>query len=392
VTADRHRNEPLNLVKELQSILNLAEEDGGPLALATVVQLQGSAYRRPGARMLVSASGRSAGSISGGCLESDVRERAKNVMATGQPVLVTYDSMSPADIVFGMGLGCNGIVQVLIESIPAEDGAGLLALLERCRKSHQYGQCATVFRAESPSGQQPVGERLLCWPDGRITGSISNPALQAALIESLNGLAGRRVAIEAMELSDNSSYGVLLETIAPPIPLIVFGGGEDAIPLVQFAGQLGWHVTVIDARPAYALPERFPFADAVLCMRHDALNGFILPDESLIMIMTHNYEQDKELLRTLLPRGFRYIGILGPKTRTRRLLGELEASGLQICDDLLASLHGPAGLDIGADTPQEIAISILAEMQATIAQRPGTALRKRAGGIHEEQYPQLVAV
>jgi xanthine/CO dehydrogenase XdhC/CoxF family maturation factor len=381
-------------MKETQSILNLAEETepGGQLALATVVHLQGSAYRRPGARMLVADSGCSAGSISGGCLENDVRERAQRVMITGQPVLVTYDSMSPTDIVIGMGLGCNGIVQVLIEPVRAEDGEGILAFLGRCRESRQRGQCATVFGAKGFKENQPAVERLFCWPDGHLSGAISNPALREELVKALQGLAGSRTVSEPMEFSEGSSYGVLLEAIAPPLPLIIFGGGEDARPLAQFAGLLGWHVTVIDARPAYALPERFPSADAVHCMRHDALNGFILPSESVVMIMTHHYEQDKELLRTLLPRGFRYTGILGPKTRTRRLLGELAAGGVFFSEETLATLHGPAGLDIGADTPQEIALSILAEIQATLARRSGEALRDRAAGIHEEPLPQLLAV
>ncbi len=371
-------------MKTIQAIVELAKSarPGEVLAMATVMKVRGSAYRRPGARMLMTADGRTAGMISGGCLENDARERGLDVIATGRPVLVTYDSTAPEDIVFGLGLGCNGIVQVLIEPLIAGDDSGLLAFLSACVARRQMGRIATIFQADSA----PLGARVLRWPDGRVTSTCADPAVAATLVTALQENVARRNAVRGIDLPDGSSAGVLIETVAPPVPLIIFGAGDDAIPLAQAARLIGWHVTVIDARPAYATPERFPAADAVHCLRPEALaasTAVVFPPESMVMVMTHSFTRDKALLRDLLPRRLRYVGILGPKSRTRRLLDELADAGITFTDEALAQLHGPAGLDIGAETPEEIAISILGEMQGVLSQRTGGALRDRTAPIHD---------
>jgi len=377
-------------MKTIQAIVELASAAsvGEVLAMATVMKVRGSAYRRPGARMLVNAAGKSAGMISGGCLENDVRERAAVVMATGKPVLVTYDSTAPEDIVFGLGLGCNGIVQILIEPLTAGDETGLLAFLTACVARRQMGRIATIFHSENA----PLAARILRWPDGRLTSTCTDSAVTAALVHSLRENAARRNAVRNITLPDATTAGVLIETVAPPLPLTIFGAGDDAIPLAQMAKLLGWHVTVIDARPAYAAPGRFPTADAVHCLRPEALptsQQVVFPPESMIMIMTHNFTHDLALLRVLAPRSPRYIGILGPKSRTQRLLDDLAEDGVTFSEETLARLHGPAGLDIGAETPEEIAVSIIGEMQAVLSQRQGGALRDRNAPIHDfaEQPP-----
>jgi xanthine dehydrogenase accessory factor len=371
-------------MKTIQAIVELAREAhaGEVLAMATVMKVRGSAYRRPGARMLMNSAGRTAGMISGGCLENDVRERAREVMATGSSVLVTYDSTAPEDIVFGLGLGCNGIVQVLIEPLTAGDDSSVLAFLAACVARRQMGRIATIFQSENV----PLGARVLRWPDGRVTSNCEDPATTAALVGALKENAARRNAIRGIELPDGTSAGVLIETVAPPVPLTIFGAGDDAIPLAQMAKLIGWHVTVIDARPAYATADRFPTADAVHCLRPEALPAsqqVVFPRESMVMVMTHNFTHDRELLRTLLPGASRYLGILGPKSRTQRLLDALAEEGITFTDENLARLHGPAGLDIGAETPEEIAVSIIGEMQAVLARRPGGALRDRTAPIHD---------
>ncbi len=371
-------------MKTIQAIVELAAQSraGDVLAMATVMKVRGSAYRRPGARMLMNADGRTAGMISGGCLENDARERAREVIATGRPVLVTYDSTAPEDIVFGLGLGCNGVLQVLIEPLTVGDETGLLAFLAACVARRQMGRIATIFQSENI----PLGARVLRWPDARVTSTCTDPAVAATLLGALQENATRRNAIRGIVLPDHTSAGVLIETVAPPLPLTIFGAGDDAIPLAQAAKLLGWHVTVIDARPAYATAERFPSADAVICERPETLGSHsqaVFPPEAMVMIMTHSFTRDRTLLRTLLPRDLRYIGILGPKSRTQRLLDELADDGVIFAVENLARLHGPAGLDIGAETPEEIAISILGEMQAVLSQRPGGALRERNAPIHD---------
>ncbi len=344
-------------MKTIQAIVELASEacPGEVLAMATVMHVGGSAYRRPGARMLMTAAGRTVGMISGGCLENDARERAWEVIATGKPQLVTYDSTAPEDIVFGLGLGCNGIVQVLIEPLTVGDDTGLLAFLSACVARRQTGKVATAFASDD----FPLGARALRWPDGSVTANCD---------------AGARLRKAAA----HHTAGVLMETIAPPVPLTIFGAGDDAIPVATLAKLLGWHVTVIDARPAFATPARFPDADAVFCLRPESLPAspqVVLPPESLVIVMTHHFTHDRTLLDTLLARPLRYLGVLGPKSRTQRLLDDLGADA--------PHLRAPAGLDIGAETPEEIAVSILGEMQAVLAQRSGGALRDRTAPIHD---------
>ncbi len=370
-------------MKTLQAIVELAARarPGEVLAMATVMKVRGSAYRRPGARMLMDSAGRTAGMISGGCLENDACERARAVLATGRPVLVTYDSTAPEDIIFGLGLGCNGIVQVLIEPLTVGEENGLLAFFAACVARRQTGRIATIFQSENV----PIGARVLRWPDGRATSTCDDPAISAALIQVLVENAARRHAVRVIGYADGRA-GVLLETVAPPQPLTIFGAGDDAIPLAQAAKLLGWHVTVMDARPAYATAARFPMADAVLCEKPEALGSHsqaVFPPEAMVMIMTHSFTRDLTLLRALLPRDLRYLGILGPKSRTLRLLDALADDGVTFPAKNLARLHGPAGLDIGAETPEEIAVSIIAEMQAVLSQRPGGALRHRNAPIHD---------
>ncbi len=370
-------------MKTIHAIVELARaaQPGERLAMATVMKVRGSAYRRPGARMLM-AAGRTAGMISGGCLENDARERGRAVMESGVPHLVTYDSTAPDDIVFGLGLGCNGIVQVLIEPLTAGDDAGLLAFLAACVARRQVGRVATIFQSEV----FPLGARLLRWPDGSVTTNFDDPALSAALMKTLQENAECRPAVRGIEFPDGRSAGVLIEAVAPPVPLTIFGAADDAIPVAQLAKSLGWHVTVIDARPAYATPERFPNADAVHCIRPEAFPAsplVVLPPSSMVMVMTHNFTHDKTLLPALLSRPLRYLGILGPRSRTDRLLGDIADEGFTFPEENLACLHGPAGLDLGAETPEEIAVSIIGEMQAVLAQRNGGSLRDRTAPIHD---------
>lgn len=371
-------------MKTIKAIVELAagENAGTHMALATVVNVRGSAYRRPGARMLIDSSGRAVGTISGGCLESDVRKRAEMVMESGKPCLATYDSTAPEDIVFGLGLGCNGVVQVLIEPLDAGDDRGLIAFFTSCVARRQVGRVATVFK----SADIPLGARMMRWPDGSVTSNFDDPILTAALTKAFQETTTRRTAIRTLDLPDGRNAGILIEAIAPPLPLMIFGAGDDAIPLANLAKLVGWHVTVIDARPAFATAERFPMADAVHCLHPESLATSIevvFPPETMVMIMTHSFARDRELLRFLLPLSLKYIGILGPRNRTDNLLGELAWEKMRFSETALARLHGPAGLDIGAETPEEIAVSILAEMQSVLAQRDGGPLRDRDGPIHD---------
>ena len=312
--------------------------------LATVVGTQGSTYRRPGARMLLTEEGWAAGSISGGCLEGDVVRTAWERTAQG-PVLVTYDSTADEDIVWGFGLGCNGVVQVLFERLPADGGP--LAYYE----AGQPGLLVTHIGAR-------LGERH--W--------IPNPP--HPLMER-----------EGCELSSFDGDPVLLEAVLPPRPLVVFGAGHDAAPLVSAAKTVGMHVTVIDGRAAYAQPARFPEADAVrhLPPRNAVQN---LDRRTAAVVMTHGYLNDLAILRDLLPSPAGYVGLLGPRRRADRLLNELRDEGYVPTERDLERLHAPIGLDLGAEGPDEIAVAVVAEILAFFRKRAGGMLRHSEEPLH----------
>lgn len=375
-------------MKELQAIIEAFEQterDGRTTALATVIEVRGSTYRRAGARMLVTQGSRMVGTVSGGCLEADVFERAQQVMVSGEPALVTYDTTSPDDIVWGLGLGCNGLVRVLIERLTHSLEPNHITFLADCLRRRQTGVLATVVRLEGQV-QEQVGARLMLQQNGNAIGRIENSALAASILEDAKeALCNSRSTLKLYELPLGRAE-VFIEVQEPPMPLAIFGAGHDAMPLVRFAKELGWHVSVVDSRQSYATKERFPLADAIVVCRPENIQEYVTMDRRTVaVVMTHNYLHDREILRTLLPSSLRYLGILGPKSRTERLVEELRQEGFIPTNEQLSHLYGPVGIDIGADTPEEIALAIAAEIQAVIANRSGGLLRNRRGSIHSDR-------
>ena len=348
-------------------------------ALATVVRVEGSAYRRPGARMFVSENKERTGVLSGGCLESDVAERALKVIETGEPIVVTYDTTSDDDIVWGLGIGCRGVVQILIE--PASDFrcAGLVQLLEDCGKTAQRGAVATVIRREG-NPEIDVGARALLHTDGasRSEAGFYRMFCGPQIVNDLGNAVRNGVSEVRRYETRRGIVEVFIEVIEPQLPLVIIGAGDDALPLVSLARTLGWHTTVVDTRSRPAIVERFAEADeVVLCRAEEVCSRVRLTDRTAVVLMTHNYLNDLELLKTLLNMPLRYLGCLGPRHRTEQLL-------LEIADEIafLKQLYAPAGLDIGADTPIEVAFSIVSEIKAVVAGREGGLLRNRKGPIH----------
>ncbi len=373
-------------MKELQSIIDALreiEQQGTRATLATVVKVTGSAYRRAGARMLITADGQTVGSVSGGCLERDVLIRARRVLQQNEPTVVTYDSMSDADIVWGSGLGCNGIVEVLIEPLSRNGEQGHMAFLAECLRHREVGVLATVFAVEGRTTAK-VGNHLMLGEQRPAISDIGDADLaEAILADSRAALESGIPKVRTYEMAAGRAE-VFIEVIQPPLPVVIFGAGHDAIPLVRLAEELGWHVTLVDHRPGYATRKRFPSADSlIVCRPEEVLERVGIERRTVAVIMTHNYPHDLELLRTLLPIPLRYVGILGPKQRTRRLLDDIQENGLTLSEEAIGRLFGPIGLDIGAETPEEIALAVLAEIRAVLAGRLGGASRNRKGPLHE---------
>jgi len=339
-------------MNELQRIVAAIETaPAGNAVLATLVMVEGSSYRRPGARMLLIGDDQRIGSISGGCLEDDVAAHAQQVRRSGRPTAVPYDTTAENDLVWGVGLGCHGVVHVLVEKLPPRPYWAL--------------ELRENFLQRKPT------ELAVLWqsPDPSVLGTR---------------LAAELAAVPPW-LSSTPSTGIFRQTIAPPVPLVVFGAGDDAQPLVRLAKGLGWHVCVVDPRPAFATPGRFPEADGTIVARAEEAVARIDPGaESVAVVMTHHYRHDVPLLRALLPRPLAYLGLLGPRKRAEKILSDIEAAGLAISPEMRARLYAPVGLDLGADNPEEVALAILAEMMAVLAGRDARPLRERKRPIHAE--------
>jgi xanthine dehydrogenase accessory factor len=374
-------------MKELASILSMCFlHPEKALALATLVKASGSTYRRPGARMLVLTTGESAGSISGGCLECDVIEKAQAAAKEGKSILLTYDTSAEEDIVFGAGLGCKGAVHILVEPLrPGSAADESIRFLRGIFERRQSGVVVTVFQIQ---GEVParIGDRLMMDMKGLVARRIANEDVHAKLFAAAKeSLSSNRSKTVEFELA-SGRVEVLAEVIHAPTPLVIFGAGYDAVPLARQAKEVGFHVTVADVRPAYSRKERFPEADAVAVVRPEEIATLGMNRRTVAVIMSHNYLTDRAFLKATLPLNLRYLGLMGPRTRALKMLQELREEGMETNEDLLRRIHNPVGLDIGAENPEQIALAILAEIQAVLAARPGGLLREKKGPIHAPSH------
>ena len=365
-------------MKELLNIsAALQDLAGQPCALATVVDVEGSSYRRPGARMLLSPDGRSWGMISGGCLEHDVMEHAQRALETGQALTVRYDSTSADDIVFGTGLGCNGIVNVVVEPVTAQFRRLFVRAIESCTRTRERGGIATLLHQEG--GAVRSWEHAFLSRGGNWIGGGPNVRKLDAI------LAGSDGEPFTTELPDGY---VFVQQLLPPIHLVVFGGWLDVVPLIRIAKEVGFRVTVVDARCGAASPALFREADSVLlCSPAESVARIKWDHRSAAVLMAHHFERDQEALGALaLARATPfYIGMLGPKRRQEKILATLAAGNVVLPDGFTRKLCGPAGLDLGANSPETIALSIVAEIQAKHAGRSGGILNQRKGRIEAGQ-------
>lgn len=368
-------------MKELKTILatfNNVDFSQRKAALATVVNVRGSSYRSPGARMLITDDGKWVGSISGGCLEGDALRKARQVMAAKKAITITYDTREESNQNLGIGLGCNGVIDVLIE--PVDNGDETISLIQKIVTQNEPVALATRIRGEF------AGEKFLLdhhlQPQSEFSDSRLNPVVLQELTAVFNHKRSETKIIQGEE--------ILFELIQPAISLIIFGGGFDARPVSTLAKSLGWDVQVTDECVSHIAPVFFPTADKLsLCQREFIDRDFIVTPYTACILMSHNYEYDRDVLRKLLKTPTPYIGILGPRKRFDKMLQEFEAQHIALSAEDFQRIHSPIGLDIGAETPDEIALSILAEIQSKFANRSGGFLKYRSGPIHERNGDQV---
>jgi xanthine dehydrogenase accessory factor len=382
-------------MKEIQAIIQAFEEaqqQGKQTALATVVHVQGSSYRRPGARMLITVDGQLTGAISGGCLEGDALRKALLVMTRKQPMLVTYDTTDEDDAKLGVGLGCEGIIHIVIEPILPDQPDNPIQLLKNISAQRQHAVLVMLFSLNDRREVQP-GTCLLQLPGATVTARVGNDALQKAITADAKTAFVNQVSATKTYVSEGKQFTAFIELIKPAVSVVIIGAGNDAMPVAQMAHLMGWQVTVADGRPAYTTAARFPTANQVMVTKPDQVVAQIAIDaQTVFVLMTHNYNYDLKVLRQLITQRVTYIGMLGPRKKLVRMLDELKTEGIEPTAEQLATVYGPVGLNIGAENAEEIALSIIAEMKAIIAGRTGESLRNSADTIHPRVEKEIEEV
>jgi xanthine/CO dehydrogenase XdhC/CoxF family maturation factor len=350
-------------MSELKAIVDAADAlraRAEPFLIATVVRVRGSSYRRPGARMLVADSRWIVGSVSGGCVERELLTKGAWRTREAQAVLLTHDETLDEH----HGSGCQGAIEVLLERSARQGEHDPIAFIAGCLRAEQPGVVVSVFRSERPD--VPVGTRLCLRAGTNITSTIADAALLADLQQQAELALRTRQPTHVVACN---GVEALCELILPPPHLFVFGSAHDALPVVTLAKQLDWSVSVWDGQPRVSARERLRGADRYLSGSiADAVAELERCAQPLAVVMGHHYEQDRDVLGALLRTAVNYIGVLGPRQRTDRMLAECAAQGAPLTPASLARVHAPVGLKLGAETPAEIALAIVAEAQAVSAQ------------------------
>jgi xanthine dehydrogenase accessory factor len=325
-----------------------SRKSGATLALATVIRTEGSTYRKAGARVLFDPKGGSSGILSGGCLESDLCERAAEVIAQGRPARILYDARTSDDPIWGLGLGCEGAMEVWLQRAGPEDAYEPLTYFLQCWERERNGSIATVVGGDVLPGE--LGQHY-----------FSGAADERPLAAHLGTLEISRPSLEEIAF-EGRTLEVFAAPVNLPLALLLCGAGPDTIPIAQLGASLGWRVTVYDHREAYAVSDNFPQSTRVIVGRPEELTDRLdLSRFDAAVIMSHHLPSDIEYLRRLARRPPGYVGALGPVARRKRLLTE---AGPDTSNAIEQQLHGPIGLDIGANSPESIALAIVAEIHS----------------------------
>ena len=353
---------------------------GESLVLATVVRVVGSSYGGVGTRMVIRVDGSTVGLVSGGCLESDLCAHAVEVHSTGRARLVTYDTRADDDAVWGLGLGCNGLIDVLLQPLSPEQAIASADLLAAALSADAPSVIATVIQSGPGPGSPAIGAQALFDAAGTSTGDWGDgTALSSARSQVAEALAAGRSGV--VHLSEQAQ--IALEVVTPAIRLVVCGSGPDAVPVCRLARALGWDVSLIEHRAiTEAHARRFPDVTVVECPDPAALTDVVpLRARTAAVVMSHHFSRDTDYVRALLAANIAYVGVLGPRARTERMLAELATRGVRPPDNTDV-LFGPVGLDLGGDGPEAIALAIISEVSAVMHERDAVHLRDRAAALH----------
>lgn len=377
-------------MKEFQKIIeNYEQITQQQAALATVVNVEGSSYRRPGARMLITDDGKWTGAISGGCLEGDALRKAREVILSGKSRKITYDTMDDAGATsLSVGLGCNGIIDVYLEPIDVKDLNNPVEMIKTFMQIKKPSVLGTIYSGEGIF-QRLIGQRLMVDEHETLYETITNLEIKERILADADELLRSNKSIAKIYQANQDKLEVFFEYLQPEINLTIFGAGYDVNPVLELAQNVGWQVMITEDCLAKVVPSRFPMADKLQHLdRAQLMEKLSFKDNSAVLIMSHNLNYDTEVLSQLFSyvektESIKYIGILGPGKRTEKMLNKIADRGILLNEGLLQKIHSPVGLDIGAELPEEIAVSIIGEIKAVFTERSGGFLKERTGFIHQ---------
>jgi xanthine/CO dehydrogenase XdhC/CoxF family maturation factor len=337
----------------LSPVLPLFEREraaGRALVLGVVLETAGSTYRKPGALMLIAADGSYSGLLSGGCLEGDLREHADSVRKSGEPRVISYDLRGPDDLLWGLGVGCEGAMRILLMRVAASNDWQPLAHLGEELAAHR--ETAVGLVVESASASLPAGSVIIPGRDVNGTPAVDRALAAAASTRTVGWIEADQAGVKLFALP-----------LALPPRVLLLGAGPDTLPIVDFATRLGWKVTLVDHRPAYAQAAHFPTAERVVQARADEFASSVdLSGFTAAVVMSHHLPSDLAYLRVLAASEVPYVGLLGPAIRREKLLSDLgeDATALR------PRLRAPVGLALGGRAPESIALAIVSEIHAFV--------------------------
>lgn len=370
-------------MKEIKAIIKAYDEmdkSNQQAALATVVRVEGSSYRRTGARMLVMDNGTWIGGISGGCLEGDALKRARLAINSSRPTLITYDTSEDDPHQIGVGLGCNGIIDVLFCPLDFDDPQNQVEILKSCVQESRDTHTLITITGLSGGWQLPKTGQIIKYKGSGDLSIFGDRTFEAEIEKQIQHLVSeKKSAPNSFESQDGRKAQLFIEILAPEIHVVLMGHQYDVYPMSRLFKELGWRVSIVaelikvnslikGIADEIRAPAEFP--------------DLIIDEHTAIILMSHDYKTDKKNLPKVLNTSAAYIGMLGPRVRSERIWAELEQEGRAITGDEMARIYAPLGLDIGAVNPEEIALSLAAGIRAAFSGRDGSFLRDRRSPIH----------
>jgi len=371
-------------MKEIKAIIKAYDEiDRAKVraALATVVRVEGSSYRRAGARMLIMDDGNWIGGISGGCLEGDALIKARSSILRSEATCVTYDTTEDDPYQIGVGLGCNGIIDVLITPLDTNDANNPVEILRKSVQGNRKTNILLTVTAASGNWKEMKPGKSIFYNSEESLDLIEDEMLKEQLAEKIQEtFKNQKSTNEHFELRDKKEISIFVEILFPELHLVLMGHQYDIYPLTRIAKEIGWQVTIV-SNPLKINPAVSAISDKIL--KHDQFNTIDFDDHTAVILMAHDYKTDKLNLKKTLATNCVYIGMLGPKNRAEKIFSEISQEGVSVTEEELQNIYAPAGLDIGALTPEEIALSLVSEIRAVFSKRQGGSLRLRKSTIHE---------